>query len=86
MNWNKTELFGDNILLMGVVVTDVESKNYQATRQNMKELEGVILQLQKLMTANQIDAINVSWAGTKIMRRMSAQGKSVILLDKTVKN
>ena len=84
MNWNKTELFGDNILLMGAVITDVESKNHQATRQNMKELEKVILQLQELMIANEIDALNVSWAGTKIMRRTKSQ--VVVKVDKSIKN
>lgn len=70
MNWNKTELFGDNILLMGQVTTDPEAENYQATRHNMKELEKTIIELQEWMIKNNIDHINLSWSGTKVIKQM----------------
>jgi len=84
MNWNKTELFGENILLMGVIVTDVEAPNHVATRENMKELEQIVIELQQFMMKNNIDAVNVSWAGIKVMKK--AQTTVNLTVDKSKPN
>jgi len=80
MNWNKTEIFGDNILLMGAIITNTDSDNHQATKLNMKELEGVIMKLQQLMLDNEIDAVNVTWSGTKLLKQ-KAQKVNIVVND-----